>query len=69
MEGMTREECEKQILRKMQDINEIIKNYNPDNTYFTAGITNGVISFWNHYWGRDEKKIHYCSIGDGGKYD
>ena len=67
---MTREECEKQILRKMQDINEIIKRYNPDNTYFTAGITDGVISFWNSYWdNKDENKISYSSIIDGGKYD
>ena len=67
---MTREECEKQILIKIQDINEIIKSYNPNNTYFTAGITNGVISFWNSYWdNKDENKISYSSIIDGGKYD
>ena len=67
---MTREECEKQILIKMQDINEIIKSYNPNNTYFTAGITNGVISFWNSYWdNKDKNKISYISITDGGKYE
>lgn len=57
---MTREECEKQILQKMKEINEIAKEYNPCNTYITLCIHGGmVVQFWNNFWDTGNNEINY----------
>lgn len=56
---MTREECEKQILQKMEEINKIVKDYNPCNTYISLAIYNGTIQFNNDYWIIGNNRINY----------
>lgn len=59
---MTREECEKQIYEKIQEILDIVKEYNPDNTYLSISVLNGgrFVQFWNEDWLKDkEKPIDY----------
>lgn len=59
---MTRTECEKQIYEKITEILDIVKDYNPDNTYLSISVLNGgrVVQFWNEDWMKDkEKPIDY----------
>ena len=56
---MKREECEKQILQKMKEINKIVKDYNPCNKYITLSISDDTIMFNNDYWFTDNNKIDY----------
>lgn len=62
---MTREECEKQISEKINEILEIVKEYNPDNNYLSISVLNSgrVIQFWNENWDKDsEHLIDYFKI-------
>ena len=58
----TREECEKQISEKINEILEIVKEYNPDNTYLSISVLNSgkIVQFWNENWAKDiEHQISY----------
>lgn len=57
---MTRKECEKQIYEKITEILDIVKDYNPDNTYLNISVLGVYVHFNNEYWGKDvEKPIYY----------
>lgn len=60
---MTRTECEKQILQKMNEINKIVNDYNPCNKYISLSIVDDIIMFNNNYWvtdnNTDNNKIDY----------
>ena len=60
---MSKEECEAKILEKLNEINEIVLQYNPSNTYLGLFISVESISFNNNYWedGMD-KPINYCKF-------
>lgn len=60
---MDRRECEKLIYKKIEEIREIYRKYNPDGTYISIQINDDAvddeyIQFNNRHWkgGEDEKK-------------
>lgn len=68
---MTREECEKAIVKKLEEISRIILEYNPDTNYLAACIQrkkgNWAIDFSNEYWedGNDhDKPLNYYHNGE-----
>lgn len=52
---MRRQECEKLICDKLEEIREISQEYNPGTDYIAAAIYNDSVSFNNKYWEEDEK--------------
>lgn len=58
---MTREECEKKILKLLKAVAKVYKLYDPDADYLTMTIWGGErISFNNSYWDKDEThKINF----------
>lgn len=51
---MNRTECEAKIMEKLEEINEIYKQYNPNGTYLTGAVVDNCISFWNRYYNEDK---------------
>lgn len=47
---MTKAEAEARIWEKLMEIQAILKEYNPDDTYFSVGFTDNYIFAHNHYW-------------------
>lgn len=71
---MTRTECEAAILRKMQEIDEIYKAYNPDGDYLSMSVIKGYYNVNNSYqeqdmgmplaaWYRPDEDEHPYSYG------
>lgn len=66
---MDRRECEKLIYKKLEEIREIYRQYNPDGTYISIQINDDAvddgeyIQFNNRHWkgGEDENKPLYYS--------
>lgn len=68
---MDRRECEKLIYKKLEEIREIYRQYNPDGIYISMQINDDAvddgeyIQFNNRYWkgGEDENKpLDYCTF-------
>ena len=60
---MKREECEKQIYEKITEILDIVKDYNPDNTYLTISVLGEYVQFNNEYWNKDRNNsINYFKV-------
>lgn len=56
---MDRKECEKRIAEKAREIEQIVKEYNPECKYVVVTIVNGCIDIHNEYYGEDvERPIH-----------
>lgn len=54
---MTRQECETKILKKVVEIEGIMKEYNPNGEYLTIAIIGGGdIDIHNEYWKDDLDK-------------
>lgn len=53
---MTREQAEKKIAKKIQEIEKIARKYSPNwSGYITMSIMeDGVIMFWNEVWEKDK---------------
>ena len=47
---MTRAECEKRILEKLKEIENIHKEYNPNANYLSLSIRDNGYHFNNSYW-------------------
>lgn len=57
---MTRLECEKKLFELGKQIDAVVKEYDPKNTYWTMAVTHTTsITFNNNYWEEGvEKKIN-----------
>ena len=57
---MTRQECEKRIADNLKEIDAVVRQYNPTNTYLSMCIINRdgdtYISFNNAHWVDDDDK-------------
>lgn len=55
---MTRHKCEERIMEALKEIDAVVRQYNPTNTYLSASIMHrdGItsISFNNAYWVEDD---------------
>ena len=61
---MTRDECEKQIEKKLREIEKIVQRYNPGNAYLEMCIISGVGQFFNEYWDSDKPiRVNGIQIG------
>lgn len=61
---MTRDECEKQIEKKLREIEKIVQRYKPGNTYLEMCIINGTGYFFNEYWDSDKPiRVNGIQIG------
>ena len=62
---MTREECENQILEKLKEIKDIVKQYDTsEETYLTMTITDDSIVMNNAYW-ETETPLDAIGYNDG----
>lgn len=52
---MTREECEKRILKKLMEIKAIHEEYNPNANYLTLYVREDFLQFNNSYWAEDSE--------------
>lgn len=59
---MTKEQCEMMIIEKMEEIEEIYKQYNPNADYLNLIIRKDVLRFNNSYW------VTIDEIGDDVEY-
>ena len=63
---MNREECENQILEKLKEIKDIVKQYDKSKElYFTMTITDDSIAMNNSYW-ETETPLGVTLFDDGG---
>lgn len=63
---MKRKKAEKKILKHMEHIAEVMRDYNPDNDYLSLCIMakSGCFLANNEYWGDDaDKPISFSKIG------
>ena len=61
---MTRDECEKQIEKKLREIEKIVQRYNPGNAYLEMCIIDGTGQFFNEYWDTDKPiRVNGIQIG------
>lgn len=58
---MTREECEKRILKKLKEIKAIHEAYNPNANYLSILVNEDFLQFNNAYWAEDSKYPLYGS--------
>ena len=67
---MTRQEVEAKILEKAREIRDLVREYEPENTYFDLSIMGcDRVDFHNEYWETD-REIHVRSVSlDGVKDD
>ena len=66
---MTRETAEQLIMEHLQAIDEIRKEYAPDDGYLNLFIDGGHLSAANRYYAhREEQVIHCCVFPDGEFY-
>ena len=55
----TRKEVEAIIRTKMAEINDAVKEYDPDASYLTLSIIDGWVSFNSDYYNPDTKEINW----------
>lgn len=66
--SLNREEAEKKIARKMVEIAEVVRAYNPEDPYISLSFNDDVITFNNTYWEHEEKKIRKSVFMEGGEW-
>ena len=59
---MERKECEKLLMKKLKEMQEIYKRYNPEGEYLAACINKGFLSVNNAHFDEDEAKPIDASI-------
>lgn len=61
---MTREECEKKIIEKLQEIEKIYKEYAPKEDYLSMALSDGMIMGNNGHHAINKIDFYW----DGGEY-
>jgi hypothetical protein len=64
---MDRKECEKRIAEKAREIEQIVKEYNPECKYVVVAIANGYIDIHNAYFGEDAERPIHAWVDEGGE--
>lgn len=64
---MDRKECEKRIAEKAREIEQIVKEYNPECKYVGVSIVNGFIDIHNEYFGNDAERPIHAWVDEGGE--
>ena len=55
-----RYECEEKLLKKMEELYKIYKEYNPDGDYLGFTISDHYVMCNNKYWGKDANRpVHF----------
>lgn len=54
---MKREQCEDIILKKVKEIQKIVKRYEPNFDYLSISISSDYIAFNNDYWEDGHKML------------
>lgn len=57
---MERKECEELILKKLEEIREIYKEYNPKWEHLSISIARKYILFYNESYGRNKETTLDC---------
>lgn len=62
---MTREECEGRLLEKCKEMNDILKEYDPEAEFLSVSICpkKGYIGIFNNYW-ENKSPIDIYSYND-----
>lgn len=64
---MDRKECEKRIAEKAREIEQIVKEYNPECKYVMVTIVNGCINIHNAYFEEDAERPIHAWVNEGGE--
>jgi hypothetical protein len=64
---MDRKECEKRIAEKVREIEQIVKEYNPECKYVGMSIVDGFIVMHNAYFGDDAERPIHAWVDEGGE--
>lgn len=63
---MTRQEVEAKILEKAREIRDLVREYEPENTYFDLSIMDCErVDFHNEYWETDKEiQVRYTPLDE-----